>query len=343
MEQDIVFSVIIPTYNRRELLDRCLQSVYQNSYDKCEIIVVDDGSTDDTESFIKKEYPYVNYIRQKNMGVSAARNTGMKIARGDFIAFLDSDDTWYSHRLSLLEKIINVLPESVGLIVNDMDKLIENKSNKKSYITDYFGLEIGSYIKDLPGRIHVDYQGEIVNVSYGTIYNKLVSGNIIQPSCAIISADVFAKFGGFNEEYTVAEDSEYFLRISKFKDFAYVPIILTSLDPPSLVSLSNPKNNILKIRNTIEYINKLHDEEYDHYTKEQITYRLSSLYIELGYNQITNIDQFKARENIIKSILINKIQYKAYLMLLLSYFPSQLLRFLRKLKKQLVHIRKLFS
>ena len=94
-------SVIIPTYNRKQTLKRAIQSVYIQSLPPFEIIVVDDGSKDGTKEWVKKKYPNIKYIYQKNSGVSSARNKGIKTAQGKYISFLDSDDTWHKDKLKI--------------------------------------------------------------------------------------------------------------------------------------------------------------------------------------------------------------------------------------------------
>lgn len=94
-------SVVIPTYNRAHLVGRAIQSVLNQTYQDFEIIVVDDGSTDNTEEVVKSfNDPRIRYIRHdQNRGGSAARNTGIKMARGEYIAFQDSDDEWLPEKL----------------------------------------------------------------------------------------------------------------------------------------------------------------------------------------------------------------------------------------------------
>ncbi|MDQ7045188.1 MAG: glycosyltransferase family A protein, partial [Sulfurimonas sp.] len=91
-------SVVIPTYNRYDFLKRALASVYTQTHLPDEVIVIDDGSTDKT-SEIQKDFPQIIYIYQKNAGVSSARNLGIKNAKYEWIAFLDSDDTWDEDKL----------------------------------------------------------------------------------------------------------------------------------------------------------------------------------------------------------------------------------------------------
>ncbi len=92
-------SVIIPTWNRAHLIQRALDSVSVQSHRPDEVIVVDDGSTDNTCELVEAEYPEVKLLSQENKGVSAARNAGIQAATGDWICLLDSDDTWQPEKL----------------------------------------------------------------------------------------------------------------------------------------------------------------------------------------------------------------------------------------------------
>src|SRR4051794_25365627 len=97
-------SVIIPTYNRGRLVVQAVQSVLAQTYTDVEAIVVDDGSTDDTQELVTRAFggnPKVRYFKKPNGGVSSARNMGLREAQGEFVALLDSDDTWFSNKLEL--------------------------------------------------------------------------------------------------------------------------------------------------------------------------------------------------------------------------------------------------
>ena len=108
-------SVIIPSYNRAHTLRRSIDSVLAQTYSNLEVIIVDDGSTDDTETVVRAiPDPRVRYIRQKNQGACAARNHGVDLAKGEFIAFHDSDDLWHPEKL---EKQLKALQEHDAAIV----------------------------------------------------------------------------------------------------------------------------------------------------------------------------------------------------------------------------------
>ncbi|MFA5975531.1 MAG: glycosyltransferase family 2 protein [Elusimicrobiota bacterium] len=111
-------SVIIPTFNRAYCLRRAIDSILNQTHRNVEVIVVDDGSTDETRELMRSAYaqePRVRYVYQENAGVSAARNHGLSLARGEFISLLDSDDEWYPWKLSVQLACLNFLP-GVGMI-----------------------------------------------------------------------------------------------------------------------------------------------------------------------------------------------------------------------------------
>ena len=95
-------SIVIPTYNRVDFLPKAIQSVLNQTYRNWEMIIVDDGSTDNTEEIVKgyKESRIQYIVHKYNLGLSAARNTGIKKSRGEYIAFLDSDDEWFPEKIS---------------------------------------------------------------------------------------------------------------------------------------------------------------------------------------------------------------------------------------------------
>src|SRR6187551_2399542 len=116
-------SVIVPTFNRAYCLNRAVDSVLAQTHANCEVLIVDDGSTDDTAERVQQWYgnrSNVRYLKQANAGVSAARNTGLRAATGDFIALLDSDDVWLRWKIEVQLACLAALPEA-GMIWTDME------------------------------------------------------------------------------------------------------------------------------------------------------------------------------------------------------------------------------
>ncbi len=178
-------TVVIPTYNRYEALQRALNSVYAQTYQPKEVIVVDDGSTDKT-SKITEHFPEVKYMYQKNSGVSSARNLGSMHATSQWIAFLDSDDEWLKEKLQ----------EQVLLHTNNPHILM-------SY-TDEYWIRNATEIK-IPKKFHK--KGENVfleNISYCNI----------APSSVLIAKELLYTTGLFDESLEVCEDYDLWLRIA---------------------------------------------------------------------------------------------------------------------------------
>jgi len=187
-------SVIIPTYNRYEPLKRALLSVYAQTYTPYEVIVVDDGSTDKTSN-IQKDFPNITYIYQKNSGVSSARNRGIKKAKGEWIAFLDSDDEWVE---SKLQKQV-VLHQKQEDILMSYTQEIWFRDNKRINIPKKFQ-KIG---KDT----------FLENLSYCNL----------APSSVMLHKKVFQRIGLFDESMEVCEDYDLWLRIALEFKVALLP------------------------------------------------------------------------------------------------------------------------
>jgi glycosyltransferase involved in cell wall biosynthesis len=111
-------SVVIPTYNRASRLPAAIDSVLRQGVSDIEIIVVDDGSSDDTRAVVARYGNRVRYVYQANAGVGAARNAGIRLATGTFAAFLDSDDRWHDFKLSMQLALFDARPD-VGLVFSD--------------------------------------------------------------------------------------------------------------------------------------------------------------------------------------------------------------------------------
>jgi glycosyltransferase involved in cell wall biosynthesis len=178
-------SVVIPTYNRYELLQRALRSVAAQTYFPFEIIVVDDGSTDAT-SHIQEEFDCIIYDYQENVGVAAARNRGIALSKGEWIAFLDSDDEWHPTKLA---KQVALHSARQNLLFSYTD---EQWVRNKKVVT-------------LPKK-YKKYEG--------MIFEHCLSHCIIAPSAALLHKRVLEDVGVFDETLEVCEDYDLWLRIT---------------------------------------------------------------------------------------------------------------------------------
>jgi len=178
-------SAIIPAFNRRDTLKRALCSIFNQTHPVNEVIVVDDGSTDGTDELIHKDFPDVRYFYQENKGVSAARNLGLKKARGNWVAFLDSDDEWLPKKLELQIKMLHEHPEY------------------RFVHTDEIWIRNGQRINQM--KKHTKYGGNI--------FEKCLPRCIVSPSSALIHSSVFHELGNFDEKLPACEDYDLWLRI----------------------------------------------------------------------------------------------------------------------------------
>jgi glycosyltransferase involved in cell wall biosynthesis len=181
------FSVIIPTYNRASTIERALNSVFNQTKSADEIIVVDDGSNDQTPEILEKYKSRVFFIRQENKGVSAARNNGIRQADSEWIALLDSDDEWLPDKLSRAEQYILENPEI------------------KIFQTEEIWIRNGRRVN--PKKKHRKYSG--------MIFTECLPLCIISPSAVVFKKSLWQEAGGFDETLPVCEDYDLWLRISR--------------------------------------------------------------------------------------------------------------------------------
>ncbi len=206
MNKSIFVSVIIPVYNGEKYIAECIKSIYEQTYKKFEIIIIDDGSTDNSIEVIENiKNEEVRIISQKNGDVSKARNEGIKNASGDLIAFLDQDDKWLPEKLQKCVKIFNEL-EKVDLVFHDIIKLFSS------------------------GKTHraKDKHNIALSLNNENIFQKLVVKNVLMPSAVMVRKESILKAGLFDTSFKTCGDYEMWLRMALLKmEFKYLPEALT--------------------------------------------------------------------------------------------------------------------
>ncbi len=186
-------SVIIPTYNRCWILKEAIDSVLSQKFTDFEIIVVDDGSNDGTAALLSAYGDQITIIHQENRGVSAARNAGILIAKGRYIAFLDSDDMW--------------LPEKLSCQVDFF------QSHAQAVICQTDEIWIRNNVRVNPKNRH--------KKPSGMIFEPSLQLCLVSPSAVMIKKSLFDEIGLFNEAFPACEDYDLWLRIA-----LYYPIYL---------------------------------------------------------------------------------------------------------------------
>ncbi|MEE0947712.1 MAG: glycosyltransferase family 2 protein [Bacteroidales bacterium] len=206
-------SVVIPLYNKRNCIRETLNSVFNQSYTDFEVLVVDDGSTDESLEVVKEfKDERLRIIEKSNTGVSATRNVGIAAASNDWIAFLDADDVWTSFHLETLVKLHERFPEAEVLCSN-----YEKFSSNESYID-----KLESLNQKMTCFIVKDY------------YERLLSGrHVIASSTALVKKDCLEKVGGFDQRLIKGEDLDCWAKLYESFTMAQTEFITAfyRLDP----------------------------------------------------------------------------------------------------------------
>jgi glycosyltransferase involved in cell wall biosynthesis len=236
-------SIIIPTHNYARFLSEAVESVLGQTFSDFELIIVDDGSTDDTadvvNTFLRDQR--VRYIHQDKRGPSAARNAGIRAARGEFIALLDADDVWLP---SKIEKQLRLIGESadVGLVYC----LAENVDEK------------GEALPHVP-MPHMEQAA----------YKDLLYFPLTLPSCVLTRKRIFDEVGLFDETLTSIEDTNMWIRILRYHKSAYVNEVLVKIRKhmkSSQTDLANMERNLLlHVQKCIEMFPELEQDRQEAY------------------------------------------------------------------------------
>jgi len=193
------FTVVIPTHNRWNLLKRAIESVLNQTFENFELIIVDDHSTDDTNSVVSSfSDPRVQYfINHRTKGACGARNVGIFSAKGEWVAFLDDDDVWLPEKLKYQYELIQNVKQTVGLVCTDYAIFKEETLQKPKII------------KNRPS---------------GWMNNKLLYGGRIGClSTTCVRSDILKSIKGFDERFPSNQDQDLWLRVAEISEFAHVP------------------------------------------------------------------------------------------------------------------------
>lgn len=208
----IFFSVVIPLYNKADTIERAIRSVYDQTYHDFELIVVNDGSTDDSRSIVEtlsREFP-LRLVDKPNGGVSSARNAGAQVARGEYIALLDGDDVWDSNHLSCLKKIVQKYP-GLGIIGTGYREI----RGECRYFTIPW-----------PWIVKLD------------VYDACRYAQRIHTSSVAIRKETWIRVGGFNEKLRFYEDFEFFFRIGMVSAIGIYPAASSTYMSDSQLALT---------------------------------------------------------------------------------------------------------
>lgn len=305
-------TVIIPAFNSAKHLPGALESVFKQTYRDSELVVVDDGSTDDTRKVLEGYKNRVTYLYQENGGPSKARNTGIRAAKGRYVAFLDADDLWLPHKLEQQIQLIESDPR-LGLVFSD---------------AEYFEGEppmVGSYWKQRGCYEMIVSESRMIR----NAFSKLMAINPILPSTALVKKDCFEKAGPFDEALRYVEDKEMWLRISRHYSMACVPLPLVK----RRVHGYSPKQVASVQESIIHVVRKIERAYPEDVARENVDTKkiLAPLYYGLGRTYLDG-DEFAKARRAFGTSLSNRFSWNALLFYGAAFAGARIIQPLRRLK-----------
>lgn len=280
---DSLVSVIIPTHNRAQLIERALHSVLSQTYSHLEVIVIDDASMDDTQhrvETLQQVDQRIRYIRHDiNRGAQAARNTGIQAAQGKYIAFLDSDNEWLPQKLYLQMVIFSQKADSFGVIYCGFRKVSGNGETLSEHIPKHRGY----------------------------IYLLALGDWVADTSTLVVRKDILEKIHGFNEGIRVYQEWDLCIRLSRVCKFDFVPECLTLYHQDALTYIS--KDSLVNAFGFLDLV-KTYQEEM---LRECGASAMSKHYMNAGRLFILANRLDLARYNFLKSFRFSPLNVKAML------------------------------
>ena len=268
-------SVIIPTYKRSEFLTRAINSVLKQTYKNLEVIVVDDNNKNDEYSKLTQTLleTYINRNEIKiiqhdeNRGISAARNTGIKIAKGQYITFLDDDDEFFPEKIELQVNIFKKSKENVGLVYGAYEEINVSSGKKRIILPKY----------------------------KNNVYNVLGINHIGTPSTIMLSNLAIKKVGEFDINLNHKEDIDYYFRLSKYFEVLYTEKVVTRY---YFHSRSASKNDNDRLDKMLRFLKKYKNElKKPKIRWSEIQERLGELYFLNNYKRKAIVSFISAYSN----------------------------------------------
>ena len=297
-------SVVIPAYNSEQYITETVDSVLLQSYRPIEIIVIDDGSTDNTQEKLKPYLHKIKYIKKENGGASSARNKGIINSHGDYIAFLDADDLWRKEKIEKQMALFEDDP-NVGLVYCDSSTFDEN------------------------GTIHLSLK-EIVETPTGNVMMDMIVHNFLNNSSVVVRKRCFDQIGLWNENLVNGNDYDMWLRVAVQAKFGFVDYVLvdTRYHSHGLSNLTDLQCEnsikiqeafICRVKNDIELPKKIVQKTY------------SYKYLVWGQRLFYQNKYTEARKKLLRAVIYNPSNIQAMLYCIKSIAPHSFICLWRNL------------
>ena len=341
----MIVSVVIPTYCRSSLLCEAIDSVLSQNIDGLELLVVDDGSTDDTREKVQEYGDKVSYIYQENKGLGTARNVGFSLAKGEYVALLDDDDWWMPGKLELQIALLEKLPDVCGVFTN-FSIFRAPDEIRSDGIRTWFDetVDLSTYLGS-PQKLnevlgHCHGSAPDTNVYLSSIYEQSLDQYFVLPSTSLIRRQSIPENLHFPTHDPICGDWEFFARLSRDSKLCFVDADTTfNRSHNDSVRLTRTKM-IRQVALRIDFLERVYVTDLEYYSanRPQVDATLLGRLVELCKLQILESDLVSARKTADKArrIQVNKTP-KQRLVLSAAAVPGidYAARQLRKLKRML--------
>lgn len=320
-------SVIIPTYNSSKFVEEAINSIILQSYKNIEIIVIDDGSTDNTKDVLNK---YINdstitYCYQKNGGPGAARNRGIKESIGDFVCFLDSDDVYLPDSILDRAQVLKNYPE-VGLCFSDY--FLQTKQHQTKIIPH------NRQYSKFNEAIEFSTKERNIYIFPKKSYNLVVPSCYLHTSSCMLRKSVLDIVGLFRTDIFCAEDNDLWLRISMHCKIAFIDKV-GSIYKTHRSSLYIPSERYLK--DLIVFLEDIiRKYSFDNETCRLLKKKLYNAYFSLGYYYFDKALFRKSRIYFLKSMKNKNKLLKGTAYCLMSFLPDKIIKMSREIKQNVM-------
>lgn len=333
-------SAVVPAYNAARTVAATLDSLLAQSSPPCEIVVVDDGSRDDTRTALEPYADRAKLVFQANGGVSAARNRAVQEASGDWLAFCDADDLWHADKLRVVAAAIDAAPD-VDLVFHDFwtfdgDRVVEERATHSAGTMFPLFKEVDISIPrilDQRRRIETGSAAfPVVDAWFGHALRWLMVGNFLMPSTVLVRRSAFLACGGFDANFRYAEDTEFFLRYAKATPFLWIDAALTGYRrAPGTLLTGNMLPTILNATRAVE-AHCIGDRAVVESDPKWVTSAVARRFSRLAYYCLSELLIPEARQHARTSLRYDRWNRRAWKVALATLLPVSLLRLARSMK-----------
>jgi glycosyltransferase involved in cell wall biosynthesis len=318
-------SVIIPTYNCAPYLSEAIDSVLLQAGVNMEVIVVDDGSTDNTKEVVETYGHHITYISQDHRrGAAAARNVGLQHASGEWIAFQDADDIWLPEKLSTQLAALQRYPDA-RLVCSDVLAFCDREVVRDSLCSQM--------LKEWCQRNTT----EIPDLYYGDVYRELMFRNCVCTITVVAHRNLINEVGMFDETLKIGEDYDLWLKLTRNHPVVYIDRIFSKyrLRDAGLSGSQQMRSLRWLESHTLVREKHLRSNWIPPQYQDAVCERLSENCWELGWNCFSEERYTEARAYFLKGLSYRPLDFRTWLYWISSFLPSRIIGEIRSIKRAL--------